>query len=127
LADDPAALPSAPRFLNVPVSYIKSASFRVIYADGAYGGVTPRGVIHFAFYNERHPIPRGTKIEVAENDLVIREVVTETREGVVREIETSVMMQLQPAKEFYAWLGERISQLEKLLQTHEKPNVNPSS
>lgn len=44
--------------------YIKSRHFRVIHADGAFGGVTAKGYIHFAFYNERGAIPRITEVNI---------------------------------------------------------------
>jgi hypothetical protein len=39
------------------VHYIKSKDFRVIYAEGAWGGPSPHGMIAFSLYNERPPIP----------------------------------------------------------------------
>ena len=37
--------------------YIKSNLFRVVVADGAFGGLTPRGNIHIDFWSERRAIP----------------------------------------------------------------------
>ena len=41
---------------RVAFDYIKGQHFRAIRADGAIGGITPSGSIHFALYSERHPI-----------------------------------------------------------------------
>jgi hypothetical protein len=45
---------------RLPFHFRKSSLFRVIHADGAYGGISPNGNIHFALYNERFPIPKIT-------------------------------------------------------------------
>ena len=38
--------------------YIKSNSFRIVHADGVYGGSTPKGYLHLDFFSERFPIPQ---------------------------------------------------------------------
>ena len=43
---------------EVAIDYLKSSDFRVIWADGGVGNVTPNGLVHVAFYAERHAIPR---------------------------------------------------------------------
>ena len=40
--------------------FIKSNFFRVIKADGAFGGISPNGSIHMALYSERSAIPTKT-------------------------------------------------------------------
>jgi hypothetical protein len=49
---------------RVEVNYQKSGLFRVVHADGFWGGPTPKGNIHFACYSERPAIPRRTTFEV---------------------------------------------------------------
>ena len=43
---------------SIDFHYIKANSFRVVHADGVYGGPTPRGYIVMNFYSERAPIPQ---------------------------------------------------------------------
>ena len=38
-----------------------SSDFREIHVDGAYGGLTPRGLINLNFYAERAPIPKSSE------------------------------------------------------------------
>ena len=72
--------------------YIKSSLFRVIHADGAYGGVTARGYIHVTFYNERKAIPQRTTVTVDADTKIAREIITASRGGVVRELEIGVLL-----------------------------------
>lgn len=93
--------------------YEKSNFFRVIHADGAYGGNTPQGDIHIAFYNERHPIPKITSLPLIGNKRAGPEVVKERKEGIFREVEVDIVMNLNTAVAFRIWFDEKIEALRK--------------
>ena len=97
------------------IEYKKSNSFRVIHADGVYGGTSPRLQLFIAFYSERFPIPQVLTYETTETGAPIKEVVSEreSKEGVFREVEVGVTMDLNAAKGFATWLNEQIVELEK--------------
>lgn len=99
--------------------YIKSNFFRVVYAEGAYGGISPRRQVVFSLYNERQAIPRVSSrrfVRVSETDLRPEgeEEIEDTRGGVVREVEVEVVMSLRAALEFHEWLGGKIEQLQSI-------------
>ena len=107
----------------------KSNFFRVIYADGAVGGISPRnGMLQVSFFSERVPIP--TKIThslVLKNSELQRYKIgpevpdlRETKDGIYREVEVDVVMTLQTAKELHIWLTDKIKELEK---HHGIPNA----
>ncbi|HLW54414.1 MAG TPA: hypothetical protein VKW06_16380 [Candidatus Angelobacter sp.] len=52
--------------VSVCFHYVKSNYFRVIHADGMYGGLTPCGGIFFALYSDRQPLPELTVQSVLE-------------------------------------------------------------
>jgi len=97
------------------IEYKKSQSFRVIHADGAYGGTSPRLQLFLAFYSERFPIPQVLTYETSASGAPEREIIQEreSKEGVFREVEVAVMMDLPAAKGFAAWLNEQVAALEK--------------
>ncbi|MDA2915925.1 hypothetical protein MYX64_03655 [Nitrospinae bacterium AH_259_B05_G02_I21] len=95
---------------DVRFDYIKSQYFRVIHADGAIGGVTPSGFIHFALYNERPAIPRQIT-HLINPDGSLGELVTEktvSRETVVREMDVDVVLSVPVAESLRKWLKEQI-------------------
>ena len=94
----------------------KSSHFRVIHADGAYGGLTPYGGLFCCFYNDRLPIPEETVQTVGESGLLGPEVTEKTKisSGIQREVETCILMNLNTSKALHQWLEERIKILEKL-------------
>ena len=77
----------------------------MIHADGVWGGTTPRGLVSFAFYNERAAIPRKTKVDLEQSGTALvptgPEEVVETRGNIVREVEIEVMMDLESASNFH--------------------------
>jgi hypothetical protein len=84
----------------------------VVYAEGAYGGPSPRGIIEFALYNERRPIPRAGKFHVGGEPPIASEEITDIRTGIVREVEFAVMMTPEMAKGLGKWLLDTAKQLE---------------
>jgi len=106
------AEPPRPR---VAFDYIKSTNFRVVRADGAIGGITPNGFIHFALYTERAPIPRRLVHEVKENGALGGPIPGEevVRDAVVREMDTDVYVTIETAMSLHKWLGEKIEEWAK--------------
>lgn len=97
---------------KVHVHYIQSNGYRVVHADGAHGGGTPRGKIIISFHSERLPIPEMVVHELEGNHLS-DELVEErqSKKGVVREVEVGVMMDLSVAKDLHSWFGSKILEL----------------
>lgn len=87
----------------------------MIHADGVYGGTSPRLQLFVAFYSERFPIPQVLTYETSESGAPVQEIVTEreSKEGVFREVEVGVMLDINAAKGFAAWLNEQVAELEK--------------
>lgn len=100
---------------RVEVFHHKSNFFRVVHADGCFGGMTPRGGLHMGFYSERSAIPLRTAIPLSEGKPAGPETVLEVRPGLVREIEVDVVMDLSTATSFFTWLR---SNLEQMRQAH---------
>ena len=95
--------------------YIKSPSFRVIHADGAIGGLTPQGNIHFALYSERTAIPR-MHVFKANPDGTLGAQISEqtvTRPGIIREMDVDVVLSPQVAEGLLAWLTDRVNEAKK--------------
>ncbi|HVC51759.1 MAG TPA: hypothetical protein VND87_07040 [Stellaceae bacterium] len=95
---------------SITFHYIKAMQFRVIHVDGAIGSLTPRGFIHAAMYSERAAIPQMMVHPIEGGQLgPPTEVVS--RPGMVREVEVSLMFDLDAAVSFRDWLSTRIDEL----------------
>lgn len=104
---------------KVDFHYIKSNHFRVIHADGVYGGATPRGFIHMNFFSERTPIPQKVVQEVTATGQLGQEIGTEGKKGIVREVEVGVVINIEHARSLIRWLEERIKPIEDALKQRE--------
>ncbi|MGI9073200.1 MAG: hypothetical protein ACR2JB_18245 [Bryobacteraceae bacterium] len=100
---------------KVRIEYVKSNFFRVVNADGAFGGMSPRLELLINFYNERFPIPRVLTYETTSDSTIGKEILEEreSKEGIIREVEVAVRLDLPAAKSFASWLSEKIAELEQ--------------
>jgi hypothetical protein len=98
--------------------YVKSNGFRVVHADGVWGGPTPRGYITMSFFSERAPIPARISHELqtpepnSPDRIIGPEIARDAKDGLVREVEVEVMVDLAMAKSLLGWLGEKVLLLE---------------
>ena len=95
---------------------IKSNAFRVIHADGAFGGVSPDGgAMDVSFFSERRPIPTQIIHELGPGSALGKEIERVSKDGIVREVEVAVTMDLATAKKVRDWLDDRITALEQAI------------
>lgn len=105
---------------------LKSNSFRTIYADGVFGGVTPRLSIAATFFNERHPLPDQLVHAINEDGTLGSEIREEriARDGIVRELEANIIMDVMFAKALVGWLNEKIAFIEKRIEEAQQEHVS---
>ncbi|HEY1690869.1 MAG TPA: hypothetical protein VGG39_01830 [Polyangiaceae bacterium] len=114
--------PSSVRF-----HFIKSAQFRTIHVDGLWGGLTPRGLIHIAFFSERLPIPQQL-VQGVNDDGTLGDEILESRvskEGVVRELEVDAIIDVDIARALHSWLDQQIKTHESLALAASKGGKLP--
>ena len=107
--------PDRPTTLNF--DFVKGNDFRVIHADGAYLAGSGNGLT-VSFYSERQALPRRV-VHKLNTDMSIGDELLEQRvirDAVIRDVNVSVAMSLQVAKNFYTSLGEIIEKFEAALK-----------
>src|SRR6185369_2748469 len=110
---DPASEPPSPEKQRVQVHYVKSNNFRVIACEGAIGSVSPHGKIFFTLYNERAAIPRSMTHTLDQQGALGPMESTETRGGIVREMEVGIIVDRDDAARLRDWLSAKIDQLDE--------------
>ena len=100
-----------------------SSNFRELHVDGAYGGITPRGLINLNFYAEKFPIPKSSNFKIipGSNSVETIENSSESNSGIIREYEIGVYLDINVAKNIVEFLKNKISELEQL---NEQTNAN---
>jgi hypothetical protein len=99
---------------QVDLHYIKSSHFRVIHVDGAVGGISPDGEgMRVGLFSERIPIPIQVTHEMDEKGQLGEELKRVGRNGVVREVEVELAMDILAAKRLVVFLARQIKEREK--------------
>lgn len=110
-----------PQQSHVIFDYIKGADFRTLRADGALGGITPRGMVHFVVYSERGPIPQRVRHQIMDTGHLSSEFdVMEGRTSIIREMQVDIFMDFSAAKSFSQWLMKTVEDLESRISTENE-------
>ncbi len=104
-----AALPK-----TVKVHYLKTSSYRTYYVDGVFGGLTPNGKIYMELFLQRLVTPQTIEYKVEEAGLG-KEIGRIGKEGLIREIEAGLIMDIESAKVFRNWIDDKVKQIEQQL------------
>ncbi len=98
------------------IHYLKSSLYRTVHADGAYGGVTPKGLLDVSFYSERRPIPSYVVHHVQPNGSLGTEIRENriSKDGIIRDLEVGIMLDLDTGRSLLAWLQLKVAELERI-------------
>lgn len=104
-----------------------SPNFRSIHADGAYGGITSKGLINLNFFAERFAIPKSTIFEIdPESNGGIGAKIKDSHDsktGIVRDYEVGIFLDLETTKKIRNLLDIKISELENILTQTSDQNA----
>jgi hypothetical protein len=103
-----------PELPTIPVYYQRGRHYRTIEAEGAQAGITPRGKVQFTLFSELRPTPEFVLHRVSPTGNlgdVLEQVV---KEGIVREVEVNVVMDLATTVQFIDLLQRTLQQIQAL-------------
>ncbi len=92
---------------SVDIHYEKNPLYRTIHADGAVGGVTPLNQVNINFYSTRNSIPKSMNQKINDDGTLNEESIeisTDSKSGIIREIEIGLYMNRQTALDIYNFL-----------------------
>lgn len=107
---------------KINFKYLFAEDYNPVYANGAHGGLSPRGEIVVHFYHERPGVPVSISHEVTPDGNIGEEtdvVPNDFKHTLYRSVQTGVTMNLESARTFHLWLGERLQELDLLRQARE--------
>jgi hypothetical protein len=105
---------------ELAVKYVKSNFFRVIHADGVFGGVSPFGDIHLGFYSERQALPDTSIVTIVKKTGQVLEAKDEGESELARELEADVVIDLSAAIRIRTWLDAQIKNLQLLVEQSQQ-------
>jgi hypothetical protein len=99
--------------------YIFTYDYHPVYANGAHGGVNPRGELVMNFYMERQPLPNSITHEITPAGTIGNETGAEPDDlghSLVRQVLNGVVVNYQTARDLHYWIGEKLKEMEALEQ-----------
>lgn len=99
---------------TVQFHFIKTANYVAHHADGALGGPTPAGSLYLAFYAERGSIPQMIEHALSPDGTLGESVRVAGKKGIVREIQTGVVLNKTAAQNLVEFLQETLKSMETL-------------
>lgn len=97
---------------RVHFQFTKDPEYRVVYANGAFGGPTPRGDIKFDLFIEYGGSPEEVVHSMTPDGLGPEVERSPEQMPFVRESQIGVIMSLGQAKSFGHWLLSKVSEVE---------------
>jgi len=99
---------------KIDTHFIKNNDFRTILTTSVYGGITINGLINANFCVDRTVIPLKTVSTI--EGVTLAEKQRESKEGIIKEVQIGVLMDITMAKQTIDWLQKQIKQVEELQQ-----------
>lgn len=92
-------------------------AYKTFHVDGAFGGLTPKGLISLSFYSERFPIPKSHDFAVSDGKLGnLISNSPDSKIGIIRGYEAGIMMDINVAMDIVKLLSEQIEEYENYLK-----------
>ena len=96
---------------GVRYKFTKSPFYRDIHIDGIWGGVHSGGYVQMAVFKDKSHLPDVVEYEVREDGRLGKETSRDLPDGITREIEVDIAMNLNVAIVMRDWLTARIKEL----------------
>ncbi len=113
---------------EVRIAFEKDQHYTDFFAEGAFGGITPSGLVHFDLYCDQAPVPKAFHYMVDEDGNIGPEISSrrELDAGIVRLIKAGVTMHPPAAEALARWLQEKVDLL-KAAQEGKGDDESPIS
>lgn len=106
---------------KIKFQYVKSARHHVSHVDGAYGSVTPQGLVMACLFNEHMPIPTETTHNIIDGHKIVgKPEKSIVKEGFEREIDVTIYLVPDVARNIGNWLVEKADEAEALVEHAKK-------
>lgn len=115
---------------SIKFKYVFTYDYNPVYVNGAHGGISPRGEIIANFYLERTPLPNELVHEISPEGGISPEPSKTDPENLngtlVRYVSNGIVLNYQNARELHAWLGDKVAELERLMQARAGAEQQPA-
>jgi hypothetical protein len=96
---------------KITFKYVHPEDLRDLYANGIFGGLTPRNELYIHFYSERHPIPKTATHRIDDKGMLSKDGDMELGGDVVRLVQSSIIIDEGTAIALRDWLNDRLDNI----------------
>ena len=111
---------------TVKFAYTEAPDYKIIYANGVYGGLTGKDELRFDFFQEFRPAPSEEVHEITEEGkpgLLVSEDRDAQQLELIREKQINVVMTISAAKALYKWLEDKLETYDALMEAKQKGGI----
>ena len=88
--------------------------YRIVAANGVWGGITTRGQIHLDFFVEKQAIPDSVVNQVKEDGVIGEIISIRPQKKIVRRMQVGVILSEHEAGNLAEFLKSRLEELQKI-------------
>jgi len=107
--------------------YVFTYDYNPVYVNGAHGGVSPRGELVANFYLERQPLPNEITHAVTGAGAIGEVTDVDPKDlnsSMVRYVPCGIVLNYANARDLHKWLGDKISEMERLAEAASEMTGN---
>jgi hypothetical protein len=98
---------------EIRFKFVYPDDYNPVFANGVWGGVTPKGELNMNFFLERHPVPKSVYHGLNEDGTMGQETRRDPEKRMyIRYLVAGVVMNYGEAKSFHAWLTSKLEEIE---------------
>lgn len=101
---------------DIKFVYEKARHHRTLHADGAWSAVTPHAEVQISFYNDLRRMPVSITLPVRDDGSVEEGGEALRITDLIREVDVTVVMNVEVAKATVALINQMIAQAEPIIQ-----------
>ena len=108
-------MPDTPIPSEVDFRYTKSNDYRQVFATGAWGGITPNGLIAAGLFCDVPPMPESVRHKITQGGGLGEETSRYPKElgpCVERILQVQILMAPETARTFAKWLEDKATEAE---------------
>jgi len=107
---------------EIKVKFHIPDNHKLHFTTSVWGGINAKGMVEIHFLHDRPPLPKTSTDVIDENGNLLKSDIDTSGYGIVRTIQTGVVMDIDSAKSLLTWLQQKIETWE--LKNKEGNNVH---
>jgi len=94
---------------HVKFIYNRPDDYEIVYVNGVYGGLTPRGDISCNFFHEHFSIPREEEFEINKDGKMGKQILKRSDvQPINRDLKVGIVFKVEDAESIANWILDKV-------------------